>query len=322
MKSPAEVHMRRRDVTATLALLALLGIGSARADVVVLKDGRTITTVGPPVLKGRMALLKTPDGQLFSISADEIDAAKTEAARLKPTPTPPPAPTPVRSLRPAEIAGKTPAKKATVVLTDEQVAAGNPYVEGDKKPEEGEPLIEVSNASSVKTPEGYQINGSLLNAGKAEAAGVSVTIEAVSAENKTISSVFGEVAKDRLAPGEKSSFKALMAKTPEDPRLFRYLPQWQTRVTVKSGTAAGGGAPAASPPPPVRAASEPEGEAGRGEFPGTKPPEATPTPKIVRVPQPDIAPPAANAPIGAPDKPGGTFLPKPTGDQPKPPSGG
>ncbi len=314
--------MRRRDLTATLAVLALLGAGSARADVVVLKDGRTITTVGPPVLKGRTALLKTPDGQLFSISADEIDAAKTEAARLKPTPAPSPAPTPLRPARPAEIAGKTPARKATVVLTDEEVAAGVPYAgENEKKPDEGEPLVEVSNATSLKTPEGYSISGSVTNVGKSEAAGVSVTIEAVGAEDKTISSVFGELSKDRLAPGEKSTFRARMAKPPEDPRLFRYLPRWQVRVPVRSAAAAGEGSGSPSPPPPPPTGSS-EDEAKRAEIIRGGPPEASPTPKVIRVPQPDVAAPPANAPIGAPDKPGGTFLPKPTGDQPKPPSGG
>jgi len=28
-----------------------------------------------------------------------------------------------------------------------------------------------------------------------------------------------------------------------------------------------------------------------------------------------------NAAVGAPERPGGTFIPKPTGDQPKPPTG-
>jgi len=312
--------MRRSASTAILASILLLGVGPTRADVVVLKDGRTITTAGPPVVKGRVALLKTPDGKLFSLAVEEIDAVKTEAERLKPAPTPTPAATPpLRPPRPAEIAGKTPSKKATVVLTDEQVAGGTPSEEGEKKPEEGEPLVEISNASSVKTADGYVITGSVLNTGKSEAAGIAVTIEAVGAENKTIASAFGELAKDRLGPGEKSTFKAQMAKTPEDVRVFRYMPRWQTRVAVKSA-AASPSTPGAPPPPP-RIAPGGETDRERGDEAESKPPEPKPTPRMVRVPQPDMAPPAANAPIGAPDKPGGTFLPKPTGDQPKPPGG-
>jgi len=310
--------MRPSASTPILASMLLLGVGPTRADVVVLKDGRTITTAGPPVVKGRVALLKTPDGKLFSLPVEEIDAAKTEAERLKPAPAPTPAATPpLRPPRPAEIAGKTNPKKATVVLTDEQVAGGIPSDEGEKKPDEGEPVIEISSSSAVKTAVGYAFTGSVLNTGKGEASGVAVTIEAVGAENKPLASAFAELAKDKLAPGEKSTFKAQMANTPEDPRVFRYLPRWQTRVAVKSA-AASPGAPGAPPP---RLAPGGETDRERGDEEVSRPPEPKPTPRMVRVPQPDMAAPAANAPIGAPDKPGGTFLPKPTGDQPKPPGG-
>jgi hypothetical protein len=71
--------------------------------------------------------------------------------------------------------------------------------------------------------------------------------------------------------------------------------------------------------PPVKPA-----EGAKSEASPQKPaePGPTPTPTYIRIPSPDVAPRAPNAPIGAPDKPGGTFLPKPTGDQPKPPDGG
>lgn len=313
--------MRRRALFPILAALTLLA-GLAAADVVVLKDGRTLQTVGPPVLKGRTALLKTPDGKLFSIPMSEIDQAKTEAARAVPTPAPTPTPTPLRPARPGEIAGKKSERRATVVLTDEQVASGALDLEGEKKDESGEERIEVTNVVSNRTPDGYSLSGSVLNSGKVEVGGIGVTIEAVGAEGKTIASAFGQIAKDRLAPGEKSTFVAEM-KGLNGTQTFRYRSSWQTKVAVK-GAAAQGAAeePGAFPTPP----KPPE----EGESPGAKgeggertagAPAPTPTPTLIRISQPDVAPRVPNAPIGAPEKPGGTFIPKPTGDQPKTPGG-
>jgi len=103
-----------------------------------------------------------------------------------------------------------------------------------------------------------------------------------------------------------------------DIQTFRYFARWQTKIAVKGTAQADWGAGVTPPPKP------PEGEdATKAEGTGGKSAEPTPvpTPKLVRIPSPDVASPPANAPIGAPEKPGGTFLPKPTGDQPKTPSG-
>lgn len=305
-----------------LAIL-LLAAGGAGADVVFLKDGRTIETVGTPVKKGRMVLLKTPDGMLFSIPADEIDAPKTQAARAKPTPAPTPkAETDLKSQRPADIAGKKGDRKAAVVLTDEQIAKGKSEDEAGKKDEEGEERVDIANATATRGPVGYSIAGSVLNSGKVDVSGVAVTIEAVTG-GKTVVTTFGQVAKDQLAPGEKSTFTAEIKETAEmkekaDIQTFRYVARWQSKVPVKSGAPSDWAGGATPPPKP------PEGaEAAKPEAAGEKPPEPTPvpTPKLVRIPSPDVASPPANAPVGAPDKPGGTFLPKPTGDQPKQPDG-
>ncbi len=307
--------MRRATSTSAFASLLVLAL-SAGADLVVLKDGRTIETSGPPVVKGRMALLKTADGKLFSIPADEIDGPKTEAARLHPTPVPTPTPGPLlHEARPAEIAGKKSGRHATVVLTDDDVASG--MLEGEPEQKEGgQELVEVSAASVTRTPGGYSITGSLINTGKVETGGVGVTIEAVGGDAKTVNTTYGKIAKDRLAPGEKSTFTAEM-KEPSEVASFRYTATWQSKVSVKRATGEGG---TGEPSP---AAKPSEGASGKGEEEAQKPAASpTPTPGYVRIPRPDVAPRAPNAPIGAPETPGGTYLPRPTGDQPKPPDGG
>lgn len=309
--------MRRAYSTSALAALLVLVV-PVGADVVFLKDGRTLETSGPPVLKGRVALLKTPDGKLFSIPADEIDGPKTEAARLHPTPAPTPtAAVSLRPPRPAEIAGKKSERHATVVLTDEEIAGGSVETEGEKK-EDGDEQIVVSNASVTRTPGGYSITGSVINTGKVETGGIGVTIEAVGPDAKTVNTTFGKVAKDQLAPSEKSTFTAELKESAEVSS-FRYTAKWQSKVPVKGASGAEGASEAT---PPVKPAEGAEG--AKSEASPQKPaePGPTPTPTYIRIPSPDVAPRAPNAPIGAPDKPGGTFLPKPTGDQPKPPDGG
>jgi len=302
---------------AALAILLLLAAGGAGEDVVVLKDGRTLEIVGAPVSKGRMVLLKTRDGTLFSIPAEEIDGPKTEAARARVVPTATPTPeSGLRPARPAEIAGKKSERKAAVVLTDEQVAKGQTEDETGKKDEEGEESVEVTNAAATKNPSGYAITGSVLNSGKVDVSGVSVTIEGVTG-GKTIATTFGQVAKDQLTPGEKSTFTADLKET-ADIQTFRYVARWQTKMAVKSRSPSdwGGGLKPPSKPPEGADAAKTEGNAEKSAEP-----TPVPTPKLVRIPSGDVAFPPANAPIGNPDKPGGTFLPRPTGDQPKTPGG-
>lgn len=302
---------------AALAILLLLAAVGAGEDVVVLKDGRTLEITGAPVTKGRMVLLKARDGTLFSIPADEIDGPKTEAARAKAAPVPTPTPeSGLRAPRPAEIAGRKSERKAAVVLTDDQVAKGQTEDEAGKKGEESQERVEVANAAATKGPSGYAITGSVLNTGNVDVSGVSVTIEGVSG-GKTVATTFGQVAKDQLAPGEKSTFTADLKET-ADIQTFRYVPRWQTKMAVKSAVPSDWGGGVKPPPKP------PEGaDAAKTEETGEKSAEPTPvpTPKLVRIPSGDVAAPPANAPIGNPDKPGGTFLPKPTGDQPKAPGG-
>ena len=315
----------RRLLPSTILATALLVVFGALADDVVLRDGRIFRTVGPPVLKGRMVILKMADGQLLSIPAEEIDMEKTAAARAAPAPAPAPTATPNRPLTPAEAARLKKGKKATVVLTDDQVAGGELAGEDADKKEAGEERVDVANASATKTKEGYAITGSVVNSGKVDVSGVGVTIEAIGPDNTTLTSGFGQLAKDNLSPGEKSAFTATLS-TDSEAVTFRYVPQWQVKMGVKGAAGEGGAGGAGSAGPAGAAGVVPTPTPGvipsqvgekAEKLPGEKAAAPPPTP----LPRPDIAPQAPNAAIGAPEKPGGTFIPKPTGDQPKPPSG-
>ena len=308
--------MRRFPVV--LALLpAVFGAGPAAADTIVLRDGRTLESSGPYVVKGRQALLKKPDGTLVSIPLSEIDVDKTAEARRKPeTPAPTPTPSVRKPLTPAEAAKQTSGRKAAFVLTDDQVGQSIGLPEsGEKKDGDGD-RVDIANMNASKVKDGYAFTGSVLNSGKTDVFGVSVTIVAVGENNKTIATTFGQVAKDSLSPGEKSDFTASIT-TDKEATNFRYSPRWQVKLKPASeggGGSAGGGDTAAQPTP---SASPPPTQAGQKTEKEKAAPEPPPTP----FPRPDLAPRAPNAPLGAPDKPGGTYLPQPTGDQPKPPGG-
>jgi hypothetical protein len=302
---------------AMLAFLPAMALAMpARADTIVLKDGRSLQSAGPYVVKGRQALLKQPDGTLVSIPFSEIDVEKTALARQK-LQTPSPASTPALSkpLTPAEAAKQKSSRKALLVLTDDEVAQSVGSAEGEKQ-EEGPERVDISNTSATKVKGGYAITGSVINSGKADASGVSVTIEAIGENNKTVASAFGNLAKDRLSPGEKSTFTANIS-TDKDASNFRYVPRWQVKMGVKSGGGAGpggGGETSTEANATPAAAPNQAGEKGEKE-------KAAPEPARTPVGRPDVAWPVSNAPVGAPEKPGGTYLPKPTGDQPKTPGG-
>ncbi len=311
--------MRRVSSLLVPVLLGLL-TGPLPADQVVLKDGRMLDTKKPPVVKGRQAVLTLADGKLVSIPAAEIDTEKTAAAAKKtaeakaapqPTPVPPRAPTLVDAAQASRSA-----KKATVVLTDQDVAGGLLEVSSGS-PEKGEGEVTIGPVTKKKDDSGWTIEGSVMNSGKAPVVGVSVTIEAVGAEGKRLATTFGQLAKDSLDPGETASFRASVASGEKVER-FTYVPRWKIVAPArKSGEpgseAAGEGETRDRETPPA------------GESPEDQPkakPTPTPAPEPTPAPYPpDVAPPTANAPVGAPAQPGGTYLPPPSADQPKPPGG-
>ena len=299
-----------RRLMLAMAVLACLA-GIAGADEIWLKDGRRIVTKKPFVAKGSLALLTTTDGVLMSLPLEEIDLKKTYAEKArKASAVTTPTPSPRKPLTPAEAAKHTTSRHAAVVLTDDTIAHGFGDDVTAKKEGDGEGRVDIANTSAVRSKDGYAFTGSVINGGSGDVTAVSVTIEIVGKDGKTFSSAFAQVAKDTLAPGEKSTFTA-SAPLEGEAATFRYLPHWQDRIPVKAAgdpARASGGAKADG--------SKPEGEA---EAPAAAPAPA-PTPVFIPVPRPDVAPPAANAPTGNPAN--GTFIPGSDAPRatPKPPN--
>lgn len=298
----------RRLMLAVAVLACLAGI--AGADEIWLKDGRRIVTKKPFVTKGSLALLTTTDGVLLSLPLSEIDLEKTAAEKARGAATePPPAPSVVKPLTPVEAAKQKTGRRAAVVLTDDTIAHGIGDEAAVKKEGDGAGRVDISNTSVARSKDGYEISGSVINGGSAEVTAVAVTVEIVGKDGKTFSSAFAQLAKDTLAPGEKSTFTA-SAPLEGEAASFRYIPRWEVFVPFKSAEEAAAAARASA-----GAAPKPQGEAE-----GTPVPTPPPTPTWVPVPRPDVAPPAANAPTGNPAS--GVFIPGSDAPKaaPKPPA--
>ena len=295
--------MRLIPLLLTCSIAAGLARPAVGADVI-LRDGQVIATKKPYVVKGKIAILTRTDGSLVSIPVEEIDLGKTAAAAARPaTMATEPAPAaPKKPMTPAEAARVKPGKRATVVLTDADVRTSVPAAPEGEKTEKGDGEVSISGSNATRTKSGYSINGSVVNSGKGEVRGVSVMIELLGENSKTLLTTRGILAKDLLAPGEKSTFTAEVESETEA-KTFRYLPSWQVAMAVK-GAEPGGGTSVTPVPTPV-----PGSQAGkeRAEAP-------PPTPQIV--PRPDVAPPSASPPIGAPSTPGGVYIPRPSDNQP------
>lgn len=297
----------------SLLVLGLIGLlsGPLAADQVVLRDGRTLDTKKPPVIRGRQAVLTLPDGKLVSIPASEIDLEKTAALAKKSAETPKAAGTPVAAHAPTLVEAARAAqaaKKAAVVLTDQDVAGG--YLEvSSGSAEKGEGNVTIGPVTTKKGESGWSIEGSVQNAGKAPVLGVSVTIEALDADGKAVASTYAALAKDTLDPGEKSTFRAQVDSEKAVDR-FTYMPRWKVI------------APAPKEGEDEAAKEKGEKPAGEGE-PETPaaPPPAPEAEKPAPQRPPDVAAPPANAPVGAPAQPGGSYLPPPSSNQPKAPGG-
>jgi hypothetical protein len=296
----------RRLMQAVVVLAFLAGI--AGADEIWLRDGRRIVTKKPLVRKGSLALLTTTDGVLLSIPLSELDLEKTAAERARrAAPTPAPTPNLLKPLTPVEAANQKSGRKASVVLTDDTIAHGIGDEVGEKKEGEGEGRVDVANTTATRTKDGYSFTGSVINGGAGEVSGVSLTVELVGKDGKTFSSAFAQIAKDTLAPGEKSTFTA-SAPLEGEAASYRYMPHWQVRIPVK---------PAGDTKAPANSSSSPQKPAAEAEAaPARTPP---PAPTYGPIPRSDVAPPPANPPTGNPAS--GAFIPQndSTKPSPKPP---
>jgi hypothetical protein len=303
----------RRVMLALSASFLVLAAAAVLADQVVLKDGSSITTAKPYVVKGSQAILTLPDGTLVSLPASQIDGAKTAEANAPKVAKPASSASRLPPQSPGEAAKMKGTRKATIVLTDEDIL--HPISGGAAAAkEDGEGKIEVTGVTTSRENGVLSVSGSLQNTGGGEVIAVAVTVEAVGDSNKTLSSAFGKIAKDTLGAGEKTTFTAEFAD--EGVSNFRFLPRWQVRIPVKPADAQPSPTPAAAAqqtPPPAPAADK------------GKPAE----PKFV--PRGDVAAPPANAPVGSPTNPNTPYLPQPADVKPadttptsptQPPAGG
>lgn len=295
--------------SALLALIltaAFVPSSAPAAEQVALRDGRVIALAKPYVVKGKVAILTLPDKTVLSVPVSEIDKAKTTQLRAQP-PAPAAAPSvPARPLTPAEAARSKSGRKATVTMTDDSIAHPTG---GGGTDESGRPLangaghVELGTVNVQKGKGGYTLTGSLSNTGKGDVVAVALTIEAIGDDNRTLASAFASLAKDSLAPGEKTTFTAEV-QTDANALSFNYVPRWKETVSAKMSVASGSGNSAPVPPP------EPE------PSPSPVPKAAEEKPKTI--PRGDAASPPANAPVGQPTEPGGTYIPQPSSEgQPK-----
>jgi hypothetical protein len=295
-------------------LITVLAVRSASGADVILKDGQSIAVAKPYVVKGKMAILTRTDGSLVSIPVDDVDVEKTAAAAAKPaSPAPEPTPAPVKkATTPAEAARAKAGKRSTVVLTDAEVRSSVPAGPSGETKEKGDGAVSISGANATRTKSGYTINGSVVNSGKGDVQGITVTIELVGESGTAMLTTQGTLAKDALAPGEKATFTAEVESETEA-KSIRYVPSWQVTMPVKvaepsggsSGKAAAGAS--AKPSPTPEASPVPRAQQAQTDSP-------RPTPQYV--PRPDVAPPTASAPVGAPSAPGGVYVPRPADNQP------
>lgn len=304
-----------------VAGLATLTAGAASADPaapaaeVVLRDGSTVAVARPYVTKGATAILTRPDGTLVSLPLSEIDVEKTAASMAAAkaraaAPAATPAPTPeARAMTPAEAAKTRGARKASVVITDADVAPGALSPGGEDGGGSAVGDVSIGAVSATRTKTGYFISGTVQNSGKGPVQGVSVSVQLIGEENKTLKTGFARVAKGTLDPGESSAFEAEVESKVEA-KNFRYVPRWQVRETPASARADARSKETAA------AEQAADGGGDRPPKKAEKPPEPTPPP-----PPPGWAAPQASAPIesstSAPQNQ--PYVPRPSASQPQPP---
>jgi hypothetical protein len=270
------------------------------ADQVVLKDGSVIATSKPYVLKGNQAILTLTDGTLVSIPANQIDGKKTAEANAKAAKPAKEKTIAAQPQSPGEAAKMKSARKATIVLSDEDVQHPISGVDGTTSGSKsnGEGKVEVTNVQTSRAGGMLMVTGSMQDTGDGDVVAVAVTVEAVGKDNKTVSTAFGRVAKDSLSSGEKTTFTAEFQDETSISNV-RFVPRWQVKVPVNKAPE-GGAADAAPEASPAAAPADAKPAA----------PEAKKD-EIKYVPRGDVAPPPANPAVGAPLNANAPYFPQP-----------
>ena len=214
------VQQRTVKLCATLTLAVLLAPPAA-GDWLVLRDGTRIETEGPWETQGRQVVFKRASGPLSTLLLADVDleasAAATAASRQ---PAPPPA-TPQQ-------------RRSVLVLTDEDIRSAAAAaleesadedteaegVEADDgaaedaeaeaaAPEETVALVSWESRESNDI-DGLEIIGSVRNTGSDLAAGIRVGVQVRDENEELLSDSQAFLQATSLAPGQRTSFKALL----------------------------------------------------------------------------------------------------------------
>jgi hypothetical protein len=289
----------RRVVLALASCLVLGWSAAGRADQVVLKDGSVINTSKPYVLKGNQAILTLTDGTLVSVPANQIDGKKTAEANAKAAKPSKEKAVVAAPQSPAEAARMKSSRKASIVLSDEDVQhpIANPDGTTSASKGNGEGKVEVTNVQTSRESGTLMVTGSMQNTGEGDVVAVSVTVEAVGKDNKTVSTAFGRVAKDSLGSGEKTTFTAEFQEESSISNV-RFVPRWQVKVPVSKAPEGAAAQPAAGPSQAPAAEQKPAAPEAKKD-------------EIKYVPRGDVAPPPANPAVGAPTNPNAPYFPQP-----------
>jgi DNA polymerase III subunit gamma/tau len=301
--------------SAVIFLFVLCAAVLARGtETVVLKGGKTLELSKPYIVRGTQALMTLKDGTLISVSIADIDRAATQGARRRPAADGNAAPL---ALSPAEAAKAQKAHpKAKLKIDDSDVAHGDsgPAPE-DASPEAaegaegGDAKVEVVDFDQRPSGNTLAIKGTLRNSGKAPAQNVALSVSAIDGTGKAVASTNATVAAGSLEPGSSATFTASLP-TAARASTLRFVPRWSSPAVLPraegalpvSGAAASGVAATAKPPaPPV------------------PPPPPPAEKKDTYKPSPDYAPPAANAPMSAPDDNHTGYIPGAHEETPPPP---
>ena len=264
-----------------VAVLLFLPVGTAAADVVVLRGGKVIELKSPLVRRGKTALLTRADGTLLSVPVSEIDAAATAAARAV-------AATPVQAsalaappATPAEAARASKERpRARVRLTDADV--GHDYVGPAASEEKKETLagggagrLEIGDYTQEKAEGQLLVRGTLRNSGGTAATLSRMTVSALNEKGETLAYAEASVAGGAIAPSQSTGFTASLAVGEQTAVSLRFAPRWVAAPLPASAGARGGAAPSQAgesgekPDAAAAAASRP---------PGAQPAPAQPIP--------------------------------------------
>jgi len=253
------------------------------------------------------------DGTLISVSAADIDSAATKAARrARPAPA-----QPIGPLSPAEAAKAQKAHpKARVKIGDDDV--GHVLDTGETQPaaadaaaaesEQGARL-EVVDFDQRPSGDTLHVKGTLRNSGKAVAENIALSVSAIDVAGKAVATANAIVAAGSLESGSTASFTAALP-TAAKAATLRFTPRWSGAASIAKTE--GATAPGAARPGSVATLPAPA-------KPAPPPPPPPAENKSTYKPQPDYAPPAANAPMTAPDDNHTGYIPGAHEETPPPP---